>query len=185
MLRALPPAIDRSSYTTTSNSPRTASSCAALMPATPPPMTITLRRTEPMAYSSVSDKSRLESPARGRSSVGRASASQAEGRGFEARRPLHRRRNIGQGRVVLILSQSTTEEAATGRGEVTHPTQKGASGAAAIRRSSFLAHVLERAAVRRGDIWVSLWPDVHEHDSHHVSGCVRAVVLAVEPHDLL
>src|SRR3954464_4407167 len=44
MLRALPPASGRSSYTTTAN-PRAASSWAAVIPATPPPRTITLLAT--------------------------------------------------------------------------------------------------------------------------------------------
>jgi len=41
MLRALPPGMSRHSSTTTSK-PRSISSCAALMPATPPPRTMTL-----------------------------------------------------------------------------------------------------------------------------------------------
>src|SRR5947209_11926192 len=41
MLRALPPAMSRRSRTTTSK-PRSMSSCAALMPATPPPRMTTL-----------------------------------------------------------------------------------------------------------------------------------------------
>ena len=40
------------------------------------------------------DRRALQSPTRGRSSVGRASASQAEGRGFETRRPLARPRTF-------------------------------------------------------------------------------------------
>src|SRR5689334_12318544 len=41
MLRALPPGASRCSYTVTAN-PRSASSCAALSPATPPPSTATV-----------------------------------------------------------------------------------------------------------------------------------------------
>src|ERR1700685_2008711 len=41
MLRALPPAMSRRSRTITSN-PRSINSCAAVMPATPPPRTMTL-----------------------------------------------------------------------------------------------------------------------------------------------
>ena len=53
-----------------------------------------------------------------------------------------------------------------------------------IEISAVITEAVAEALEKAKDMCVSLWPDVHEHDSHHVSGCVRAVVLAVESHDL-
>ena len=71
---------------------------------------------------------RLKWPPRGRSSVGRASASQAEGRGFDPRRPLSKKCRLGR----LVSPIEATPSGYCKRNCKRYTSQISASGAALL-----------------------------------------------------